>query len=193
MKKKLIIKNDLIEINNFTKQNLTNKYLSWLNDSEVTKYSQQRLIKHNKLSLLKYYNEQQKNNKLFFAFYIISNKKKIHIGNIGVIINNQDMVADISILLGNKKYWKKNLAIHAWILTMEYLFTTKNVRIITAGTLSINIPMLKLISKSKMVIDAVLKKRKIWNNREVDIVMSSIDLIRYKKKIKNAKLFLENL
>lgn len=193
MKKKLIIRNNLVEINNFTKKNLTNEYLSWLNDSETTKYSQQRFVKHTKSSILDYYNEQKKNSRLFFAFYSLEGKKKIHIGNIGVIINSIDMVADLSILLGNKNYLRKNLATHAWVLVMEYLFTKKNIRIVTAGTLSVNKPMINLLSKSMMKIDAVLKKRKIWNNKEVDIVMSSINILRYRKKIKNAKLFLKNL
>lgn len=193
MKKEIIIKSNLVEINNFTKNNLTKEYLSWLNDSETTKYSQQRFVKHTKSSILNYYNEQKKSSRLFFAFYSLEDKKKIHIGNIGVIIDKIDMVADLSILLGNKNYLRKNFATHAWILIMEYLFTKKNIRIVTAGTLSVNKPMINLLSKSMMKIDAILKKRKIWNNKEVDIVMSSIDILRYRKKIKNAKLFLKNL
>ena len=104
MKKKLIIKNNLVEINNFTKKNLTNEYLSWLNDSETTKYSQQRFVKHNKSSILDYYNEQKKNSRLFFAFYSLEGKKKIHIGNIAVSIDNIEKIGDLTMPVSNIKY-----------------------------------------------------------------------------------------
>lgn len=194
IKKDIFLKSNLIEIKKFNKRNISKEYLSWLNDSEVTKYSQQRFVKYNKNKLIDYYYEQLRKKNLFLAIHFLKEpNKKIHIGNLGVNFNELDNTADLSILLGNKKYWNKKLATHAWVLTLEYLFKIRNVRMVTAGTLSVNIPMLKLINKTKMNIDGILKKRKIWNNKEVDVVLSSITKKNFVLKIKNAKYFIKTL
>ena len=194
IKNKIILKSNFIEIKKFNKRNISEEYLSWLNDKEVTKYSQQRFIKYNKNKLINYYNEQLRKKNLFLAIYFLEKRnQKIHVGNLGVIFNKLDNTADLSILIGNKKYWNKKIATHAWVLALEYLIKIRGVRMVTAGTLSVNIPMLKLINKTKMNIDGILKKRKIWNNKEVDIVLTSINKKNFFLKIKNAKYFIKNL
>ena len=59
---------------------------------------------------------------------------------------------------------------------MALLFAMKNlnIRIVTAGTMEINKPMISIIKKSKMKIDAILPKRFIFNNMEIGLLKASI-------------------
>ena len=65
IKKDIFLKSNLIEIKNLIKEIFLKNILSWLNDSEVTKYSQQRFVKYNKNKLIDYYYEQLRK-KIYF-------------------------------------------------------------------------------------------------------------------------------
>ena len=54
------IKTKNLLIKPFTKTNITKKYISWLNNKEVTKFSEQRHYFHTKQSCLEFYNNLRK-------------------------------------------------------------------------------------------------------------------------------------
>ena len=49
-----VINGKRIYLTLFKEQDITSEYISWLNNTEVTKYSRQRLIKHNLASSKEY-------------------------------------------------------------------------------------------------------------------------------------------
>lgn len=44
---------------------------------------------------------------------------------------------------------------------------------LTAGTMSVNEPMLRLIKRSGMQIEAIRPKHFVWGNKEVDMVQAA--------------------
>jgi len=167
-----IFDNDL-KISFFNSTHLTDKYVSWLNDKDVVKYSEHRHVKHTMESCKTYFLNQQNPNNLFLAIEF-GNNHDIHIGNIGVKMDKFNRSADVSIMLGDKKYWGRGLGLRSWIMILDTLLNKMNYRIITAGTMDINLPMINLIKKSNMKIDCVLPKRFLLNGKEVGLVKSSI-------------------
>mgnify|MGYP006139229499 CR=1 FL=1 len=41
-----VVSNGLVTVTNFTRRHLTSNYISWLNDQELVKYSEQRHLNH---------------------------------------------------------------------------------------------------------------------------------------------------
>jgi RimJ/RimL family protein N-acetyltransferase len=154
----------------FELKHLTQRYVDWLNDKEVVKYSEQRYNKHTLESCEKYFLLQKDYGNFFLA---IESEDNIHIGNIGVTVDNNNKLADISILIGEKSYWGKGYALRSWNLVVDQLLNKYNYRGITAGTMSCNKPMISLMKKSHMKIESILKNRFLLDGKEIDLVIAS--------------------
>lgn len=161
-----------IRVVDFTSKHITENYISWLNDKEVVKYSEQRHFFHNLDTVKKYFHEKNNSNDFFLAIEFFD-KEWIHIGNIGISVDKPNNVADVSILIGDKNYWGKGIAIIAWKLVLDFLLEKLKFRMVTAGTMEINEPMLKIIKKSEMKIDAVLPERFNFNGKYISSVLAS--------------------
>lgn len=135
-----------IYLNTFSKQDINDKYISWLNDQDVVRYSRQRFIKHTYKSCLKFYKSIIDENNNFLKINFLSDKN--FIGTMTYIFN-EDTV-DIGILIGDKNYWNKKLGFEAWNLSINYLSTFNNIKKITAGCISENLAMKNIFKNSKM-------------------------------------------
>jgi [ribosomal protein S5]-alanine N-acetyltransferase len=164
---------DQLKISDFKSKHLSAKYVSWLNDEEVVKYSEQRHKIHTIKSCKEYYLFQKKTDNLFLAIETGPNFN-IHIGNIGVNIDLSNNIADVSIIIGDKDYWGKGIGLKVWNSIIRKLIDDMNIRLVTAGTMENNIPMINLMRKSNMKIEAILRKRFIHNAEEIGMVVASI-------------------
>ena len=164
---------DQLKISDFKSKHLSAKYVSWLNDEEVVKYSEQRHKTHTIKSCKEYYLSQKKTDNLFLAIET-GPGFNIHIGNVGVNIDVVNNVADVSIIIGDKDYWGKGIGLKVWNSIIRKLIDDMNIRLVTAGTMENNIPMINLMKKSNMKIEAILRKRFIHNAEEIGMVVASI-------------------
>ncbi len=155
----------------FTPEFLTNKYVGWLNDPEVVKYSEQRHKTHTISICREYYESFNNQPNLFLTILIKGNLE--HIGNITVLIDNNNLVADIAIVIGEKSVWGQGYGKEAFIGIMDYLLQNDVARKVTAGTMSINKPMLAIMKSSGMVDDGTRKGQLIVDGKEVDVVMTA--------------------
>lgn len=157
-----------IQLTLFKESDIDEQYVSWLNDTEVTKYSNQRFFKHTSKSCLKYLNSFNDSNNLFLK---ITNKEQNEkIGTMTAYYSQFHKTVDIGIMIGNKKYWSKGIGSDAWITLINFLKTNKHIRKITAGTMSINIGMLSIFNKSNMEYEATKEKQELCEDKEVDLV-----------------------
>ncbi len=162
-----------IRVGPFQRQHLTTRYLSWLNDPEVVQFSEQRHYSHTMESCEQYFDSVQQTNAHFLAIETpIDNLG--HIGNIGVSIDSHNQIADMSIMIGDKRAWGKGFASIAWTGVMMEMLKNQGIRKLTAGTMSVNEPMLRLMKRSGMHIEAIRPKHFLWENKEVDMVQAAI-------------------
>jgi len=162
-----------IKITHFCDIHLTSKYVSWLNDPEVVRYSEQRHSTHTLKKCRDYLVSQLQSDNYFLAIEHQSNLLG-HIGNIGVTVDRHNNIADLAIMIGDKRAWGKGLGSHAWKVVIKMLLDTLNFRIVTAGTLEVNAAMIKLMTNSGMRIDGIFPRRFLWEGSEVGLVMASI-------------------
>lgn len=167
-----LVSDGVIKLLTFETTHLTKKYVSWLNDANIVKYSQQRHKKHSLISCKKYYDEQQSSNNYFLAIEL-EDEKSTHVGNIGIAVDNNNKIADLAIIVC-KSVWGLGIGSRAWILALNSIFEHLDIRMVTCETMAINQPMINLIKRSKMKINATLPKRFIFEGKEVDKVVASI-------------------
>ena len=94
-------------------------------------------------------------------------------------VDNNNKVCDLGILISEKG---KGYGYLSWKFAIKYIFL-KKIRKITAGTMSINLKMLKIFKKSKMKFEYKKKKNFLYNNKEIDLNGYFI----FKKNYKNEK------
>ena len=135
-----------IKLVKFNKKFITKKYISWLNNKKLIKYSDQRLKKHTYESCKLYLQNTKRNKDLFFA--VVEKTTKKHVGNIYVKMDKVNNTGDIRILIGEGS---KGYGFDAWNSAIKVL-KKMNIRKITGGTISINKAMIKIFKKSKMKI-----------------------------------------
>lgn len=144
------------------------EYISWLNDSLVVKFSEQRHKNHT-LSTCKAYVESFEKSSSFLWAIFVKDKDK-HIGNISARIDLPNSIADIGILIGEKDYWGKGFATESFSAVVYFLLHDVNIRKITAGMISSNIGMRKVAEKIGMIPDGVRNRHYFFEGQEVDVI-----------------------
>ena len=167
MKSKLTIKGKFVTLSNFQENDISKEYLSWLNNKEIVKYSNQRFINHNLLSSKKYLKSFTGSKNLFFAIKLNENNQMI--GTMTAYFSFHNTV-DVGIMIGEKSLWGKGFGKDAWNTLLLWLEKEINVRKITAGTLASNLGMLKLMEGSGMTHEATKKNHEMLNNQPEDVL-----------------------
>jgi RimJ/RimL family protein N-acetyltransferase len=168
------VSNGDVRLTDFTVDHLTERYVSWLNDPDVVRYSEQRHRTHTLDSCESYLCEKVYSDDYFLAIEVGAHGPGHHVGNMGISVDVKNSVANLSIMVGAKEYWGSGVGSRAWCLAIHTLFERLDFRLIAAGTMSVNEPMRKLFKRSNMQIDAVLPKRFLWEGQLVDLLVASI-------------------
>jgi len=149
-------------------------YCKWMNDTEVTQYLESRFYPHSVESITSYIS-QVKASSGSVLLAIVAKDKNIHIGNIKLgSINWIHRYADVGILIGDKTYWGKGIAVEAIKLVIEYAFKKLNLHRLEAGCYSNNIASIKAFKKAGFIEEGCLKQRYFFNGGYVDRVCLGI-------------------
>jgi RimJ/RimL family protein N-acetyltransferase len=157
----------------FSEKYLTREYVDWLNKAEVVRYSEQRRHKHTIASCRKYIESFKDSPNHIWAISVV-NSDLGHIGNISAHVDLNNKIADIGILIGKPEVWGNGYGAEAWRSVCDYLFNVLNLRKVTAGALSINKRILRLMRKVGMVEDGRRVRHYICEGKEVDIIHTAI-------------------
>ena len=168
-----IIETARLRILPFSEEFLTPRYVNWLNDPEVVRYSEQRHRFHTLESCREYLKSFLATPNYFWA--VITRDDELgHIGNMNAYVDVNNSLADVSILIGERKAWRKGYGSEAWIAVCNYLLKEENIRKITAGTLSVNTAMLGVMRHAGMVEDGRRIRHRLFEGSEVDVVYASL-------------------
>lgn len=158
-----------ITLRTFTASDITEQYLGWLNDPEVTRYSNQRFVTHTEESSKKYQETFKGSPNLFLLMQDANSNEAI--GTMTGYISEEHRTADIGILLGNRNYWGKGMGLDAWSTFMEYLLEERNLRKVTGGTVKSNTAMVRIMERSGMSLEGTRVRQMLYDNKEEDIVL----------------------
>ncbi len=146
------------------------KYHHWMNDYEVTKFTESYFFPSTKEDLEEYINAKQKDRNCIFLAIIFQENHQ-HIGNIKLgPINWIHRLADIGIIIGEKEYWGNGLAVESIRLVSDYAFSRLNLHKLTAGCYIDNIGSGKAFEKAGFIKEGTREKHLFHNGEYQDIV-----------------------
>jgi len=168
MKNCKTIKTKRLLLKPFSKIYLSEKYISWLNNTDLMKFSENRHREHTFESCREYLESFHNSPHFFWA--VTMRKTGEHIGNINAYLDINNSVADIGIIIGEKSAFGKGYGSEAWNAVCNYLLNNKDIRKITAGTMASNRAMLRIMEKSGMIPDGIRKDHYLLNGKPIDII-----------------------
>jgi RimJ/RimL family protein N-acetyltransferase len=144
-------KNIHIEVNKdltlrvLSKGDITKKYINWLNQSNIMRFTEQNGKTHDQVSTEEFVHSCYLNEGTFL-FGIFFNK--VHIGNIKLgPINFTHQIADVSYVIGDRDYWGRGIATIVIKAVTNFGFNELNLHKINAGTYENNIGSIKALQK----------------------------------------------
>lgn len=145
------------------------RYITWLNDPQVVRYSNQRFRKHDQISCENYLNSFSETDNIFVA--ITDRKSDLLLGTITAYVARSHGTVDVGIMVGERGTWHKGTGQDAWN-TMCYWLLSKEVglRKLTAGTVRPNVGMVRIMERFGMQLEAVRSKQEIIEDAAVDIL-----------------------
>ena len=142
------------------------KVVGWLNDPETMRYSENRHRKHSvdlqQIHILMMTGSPHRYMEIRYGDALI--------GTISARVDEHNSVADVGILIGEKKVWGKGYGTEAWQAFCDYLLGS-GVRKIEAGAMAINFGMINIFRKTGMHEEGKRSDHFLVGNELVDMVM----------------------
>lgn len=161
-----------IELRLFSESDIADDYITWLNDPETVRYSNQRFIKHSIESSASYFNSFKGTDHLFVL--IADKETGVPVGTMTVYIYPMHSTAEVGILIGNKDYLGKGIGQEAWNRLINFLLHYADLRKVFAGTLVCNTAMMKIIKNSGMNEDGIFKNHEVVDGEVFDVINFAI-------------------
>lgn len=176
-----------IYLRKISQSDVNDKYVSWLNDPQINKYLETRWNEQTMQSVSDFVKSKlEKDDEPLFAICTI--EEDIHIGNIKLgPINPYHKNADVSLFIGEKKYWGKGFAKEAIKLITDYGFKILNLNKLKAGAYAENLGSINAFKKCGYIQEGLLRKQAICNGGLMDIVLVGITSEDYWNKNKDSQ------
>jgi [ribosomal protein S5]-alanine N-acetyltransferase len=147
---------------------ITPLHVSWLNDPEVVRYSNQRFVRHTRYTSRSYLGRFEGSGDLYLSVRLLETDRPI--GTLTAYRNLHHGTADIGILMGDRATWGKGLGLEAFQLLADWLALQPGMRKLTCGTLSVNHGMLKIAERAGFHREAVRVAQELVDGQPADIV-----------------------
>lgn len=166
IKMPLVLQSTKVILRSFARKDITEEYIGWLNNPEITRYSNQRFLEHTAYTCERYLESI----KLPSHFLKIMSSDGVAVGTSTIHVNAHHKTADIGLLIGKNQRWGEGFGTESVRLMIEYIKNDLDIRKITAGTLAINVGMRKVLFKNGMQEEAVRKGQELIEGRPTDMI-----------------------
>lgn len=160
---------DRLRIEPFGPQHLTERYVGWLADPEVVRWSEQRHRQHTLASCRDYVATFDGSPNMLFAI-VAKDTTLGHLGNLNVYVDERHGVADIGIMVGAREAWGRGYGREAWAAIMRALLEQPHIRKVTGGCIADNVAMVRIMQGCGMIQDGRRVKHYVYDGQAVDVV-----------------------
>lgn len=179
-----VIPGNKVLLRPMAKKDINDRYLSWINDSEVTRYMETGFFPVTLKELVQYYKRMTRS-KTDVLFSIIKKADGTHIGNIKLGgINWIHRFADLGIMIGDKKAWGRGYGTEACDLLLGYAFKKLNLNKIILGVCSPHAAALKAYKKAGFRIEGRLTDMLHLDGSYIDKIIMGMNSREYLRKAK---------
>ena len=175
-----------------TQNEITQNYISWLNDKEINKFLETRHLEQTKTKAIDYINSLRNiNNCDMFA--IIDKETNNHIGNMTITsfnTNNNGSV-DFGIMIGDKRSRSIGIGAEVMISFINFIFSFDTIERISASAASENFKSCKTLESIGFMREGVIRKVFPLNNGEkCDLIKFGLLKEEWNDKRKKFSIFL---
>jgi len=150
-----------------TKDDVSKRYLSWLNDPEVNRYLETRHTKQTRKKCETFVLDMEKDDASHF-FGIFNQEDSEHIGNIKLgPINSHHLSGQLSLFIGDKTCWRRGYATESIRCITKWGFEVLNLERIEAGCYETNIGSLRAFLKVGYSVEGFFRKSIVSNEGRI--------------------------
>lgn len=150
-----------------TADDVSDRYVGWLNDPEVTRYLEPRDRPATRAAILHYLQRFAGGPDEIFA--IIERAGGAHVGNVTLNhVHPVHLTADTGLLLGERDRWGQGYASEAWSLVLRHAFDDLRLRKVIAGACEPNRASLAVLHKLGFRLEGTLRGECLVDGRHVD-------------------------
>lgn len=157
-----------IVLRRFTMEDITPEYISWLNDPEVVRYSNQRFTRHTRETCTQYLKSFEKSPNLFLS--VRAKEGATAIGTMTAYVSPHHGTVDMGIMIGKGAARGQGLGQDAWNTLLAWFIGRDEIRKVTAGTMRANGAMLRLMEKAGMQHEATRVGQELLDGVPQDIL-----------------------
>lgn len=157
-----------VSLRPFAALDITPKYIGWLNDPQVVRFSNQRFRIHTFESCHAYLLSFEGSANNFLAICDLETSSML--GTITVHRSVNHGTADIGIMIGERSFWSKGIGADAFCTVMAKLIESGEIRKVTAGSLAVNISMVRIMERAGMKLEATRYDQEIVQGVPVNVV-----------------------
>lgn len=157
-----------VSLRTFLESDVTTEYISWLNDSQTTRFSNQRFLNHSLQSAQAYLTTFVGSHNHFFAICDLTSEMVL--GTLTVYRNQHHGTADIGIMIGSPLFWGQGIGLDAFCTVIKALEGEGKVRKLTAGAVSENKAMIRIMEQAGFELEAVRRGQELLDGRPVDLL-----------------------
>jgi RimJ/RimL family protein N-acetyltransferase len=144
-----------------TLEDCTERYVSWLQDPEISRYLETRWSEQT-LQSVRDFVESMVDSAHSYLFAIVDHASGVHVGNIKIgPIQSRHQYADVSYFLGDRAVWGRGLATEAIQLATYIAFERLGLHRVQAGLYEGNIGSGRALEKAGYALEGRMKKQLI--------------------------------
>lgn len=158
----------LVVLQPFQEADVTSEYVSWLNDPQVVRFSNQRFRQHSLASCREYVAAFHGSSNCFLK--ILRQEDGRMVGTMTAYTAAHHGTVDMGIMLGCRSAWGQGLGQDAWDTLLCWLLGMARVRKVTAGAMRCNLAMVRIMERSGMSLEAVRPSQELLDGEPQDLV-----------------------
>jgi [ribosomal protein S5]-alanine N-acetyltransferase len=146
------LQNANIRLSHLSVDLVSDRYIDWMNDYEVVRYTESRFYKHTRESIEQYVRSIEADLSTLAWGVFVGSK---HIGNIKIgPVNWSHVYADVGLIIGMKELWGHGYGTQSLQLVRDWAFDTAGLHKLTAGFCDGNSASMRVFEKSGFAIEA---------------------------------------
>ena len=150
-----------------TKHDVSNSYVDWLSDTEVTRFTEIRHHNQTKEMIEDFVESKLSSRDEWLAGMFVGSH---HVGNIKLgPVRDVHKSAEISFFVGDKRYWGCGIASSSIKLIVDFAFKTLMLDKVTASCYAPNIGSARALIKAGFIEEAVIPKAVIFQGQRLDV------------------------
>lgn len=164
------VETDRLRLRSMSLDDVTDRYLGWLNDEEVTRYLEARFSDHTIESLRSYVEDRVGDRSTLFAAIIEKPDRFIGTIKLGPV-DPHHRRAEIGIMIGERAAWGRGYATEAISTLSTFAFDQLGLMKLTAGAYAVNVGSIMAFTRAGFKVEGIRVSEAQLATARVDVVL----------------------